>query len=717
MTVTATPHVAQISFLVDSQRREPARLLQDWPSLVDVAEATSTAGARVSVIQACTRTEHLEQNAVDYYFFSADPRAATVAATAELASLILKLRPDVLHVHGLCFPQDVVELARIAPTTPILLQDHASRVPRAWRVGRRRAWRRAFSAACGIAFCARDQSLPFAAAGMIDRRMQVYQIPESSSHFQPGSQTAARSQTGLAGDPCLLWVGHLNPNKDPLAVLDGVSAAVDELPGLQLWCCFGDALLRVAVVRRIERDPRLSGRVHLLGSVPHHQVELLMRAADFFVLGSHREGSGYSVIEALACGLPPLITAIPSFRALTANGSVGWLWPCGDSSNLSQGLVTLASRPRSQLRLAARAHFDRQLSFGSVGAALLGAYRDLMEQHAAVWQDSLAQPLLNTERESPVVSIILPTFNRLEYLRAALESVFAQTFRDWELLIVDDGSDTETREYLRTIAVPPQVRVLWLSHTGNPPLVRNCALRKARGEYVAFLDSDDVWMPGKLQSQLESLRDRTQCEWSYTGCTMVDGAGLALSGERAVQCPVVHGRILNSLLQEEALIVQSSVLVRRRLLEQVGGYDERLPICGDYELWIRLAARSEVDFIDESMVRVRRHDQHYAADVDALEDLRRALEKVQRSGVAVHLDAVLSKRRAGTSTAIARGYAKQKKRLRAFGTLASSFPYSWTSADWWIGAFAASAQALLPLTALEAVRRVWHGVRAGDSRT
>src|SRR2546423_477819 len=97
----------------------------------------------------------------------------------------------------------------------------------------------------------------------------------------------------------------------------------------------------------------------------------------------------------------------------------------------------------------------------------------------------------------PVVSIILPTFNRLKFLRPAVDSVFAQTFTDWELIIADDGSDAETSTYLATVDNPPRTRVLWRSHTGIPAAVRNAALREAAGTYVAFLDSDDLWVPQK----------------------------------------------------------------------------------------------------------------------------------------------------------------------------------------------------------------------------
>lgn len=372
-------HVAHIGFYVDPQRRDAARLLQDWPTLVDVAEAVQRSGVRVSVVQAGACAETLVRNGVSYHFFTASPEGAAAARATAAASLIRRLEPDVLHVHGLSFPAEVAALGAIAPRIPILLQDHASRLPRIWR---RWGWRQGFKAAAAVAFCSRQQSEPFVSAGLLDAGTQIYEVPESSSHFTPGDQAQARAHTHLAGDPCLLWVGRLNQLKDPLTVLDGVSAAARLLPHLQLWCCFGAAPLLERVRRRIA-DPLLRDRVHLLGQVPHERVEQMMRAADIFVSGSRLEGSGYALIEALACGLAPVVTDIPSFRSLTGDGRVGRLWACGDAYGLSRALVDIASRPRSSLRTEIRAFFESGLCFDAVGRTLAAVYAQLIHRSQA----------------------------------------------------------------------------------------------------------------------------------------------------------------------------------------------------------------------------------------------------------------------------------------------------------------------------------------------
>jgi glycosyltransferase involved in cell wall biosynthesis len=371
-------HVVQISFFNDPEGRSPAQLLDAWPSLVDVADAVCRSGVRVSVVQASPHSKRLTRNGVRYYFLPFGASLARMGAKAVCGELLRGLAPDVFHVQGLSFPRDVLALAAFAPGVPIVLQDHANRPPRIWR---RTLWRRGMSVVKGITFCALEQARLFTDAGLVHPQTRLYEIPESTSRFAPGDREEARRTTQIRGNPLVLWVGHLDANKDPLTVLDGISAATHVLPRLQLYCCFGVAPLLRAVQDRIATDSRLRDRVHLLGRVPHEKIEQLMRAADLFVLGSHREGSGYSLIEALACGLSPVVTDIPSFRSLTGAGAVGMLWPCGDPDALCAALQSVAARGGSEMRAAVRAHFERELSFEALGSKLAAMYADLVERN------------------------------------------------------------------------------------------------------------------------------------------------------------------------------------------------------------------------------------------------------------------------------------------------------------------------------------------------
>lgn len=362
-------HVAQINFLPVPEGRTHTEILEQWHSLVDIAEVAASGGTRVSVVQAAAREDLITRNGIDYHFV--DIRGLEVAKNRgrRYASLLADIKADVLHAHSLGFVEEAFAIAQCLPQLPIIIQDHADRLPRWWR---RLQWRRWYTAISGVAFTTTELAQPFARAGLFGPATRLFAIVESTSRFTLGSRAQARAQTGLYGDPCVLWVGHLNAHKDPLTVLDGVARAVEQLPELQLWCAFGTAPLLAEVQQRIERDPRLAGRVHLLGKVARARVGLLMQAADLFVSGSFGEASGYALLEALASGAMPVVTDIPSFRALTGDGRVGHLWPCGDAAGLAAALTRAAANRPSREQV--RAHFDATLSFTALGRQWAEAY-------------------------------------------------------------------------------------------------------------------------------------------------------------------------------------------------------------------------------------------------------------------------------------------------------------------------------------------------------
>jgi glycosyltransferase involved in cell wall biosynthesis len=305
---------------------------------------------------------------------------------------------------------------------------------------------------------------------------------------------------------------------------------------------------------------------------------------------------------------------------------------------------------------------------------------------------------------SPVVSIIVPTFNRLRFLRKTLASVFEQTFEDWELLIADDGSGAETRAYLQSIDSPPRVRVLWLPHSGKPAAARNAALREAKGEYVAFLDSDDLWTPEKLQTQIASLRGRAGRHWGYTRFVLVDESGNPTDWQRSRSWPVPDGWIFDNLVKSETVIAVPSVVVSRELLQRVGGFDEDLVMCEDYDLWLRLAAQSEVDAIDEPFTLVTRHREHSGSEIISFQDCARVFQKVLNLSGTEHLHSIVREKLAEVSYGLARSHAVCGDRIGAVRTLASSARYCWRYPRWWLGAMQAAAWAAAPQTAIRAVR-------------
>ncbi len=211
------------------------------------------------------------------------------------------------------------------------------------------------------------------------------------------------------------------------------------------------------------------------------------------------------------------------------------------------------------------------------------------------------------------VSIILPTYDRPQFLRRSVESVFAQSFTHWELVVADDGSAIETKAYLRGLQ-SRRIRVLYLTHTGNPSRVRNAALAIAKGKYVAFLDSDDIWAAAKLSRQIAALRASPRCRWSYTACDRIDSGGDRLSEAARATAVPRGGWIFEPLLGLELAVAMPTVVAERSLIEEIGGFDERQLYGEFHDLCLRLALRSEVVAVAEVLCSVRAHDQHYSAD-------------------------------------------------------------------------------------------------------
>lgn len=303
---------------------------------------------------------------------------------------------------------------------------------------------------------------------------------------------------------------------------------------------------------------------------------------------------------------------------------------------------------------------------------------------------------------TPAVSIILATFNRLELLRSSVDSVLGQTFRDWELIIADDGSDEPTRQFLESLASPGRVRVLWLDHSGRPAVARNAALREARGEYIAFQDSDDLWLPGKLETQMASLHRNPERAWSHTRFQLVDESGAPTAWTRRTGgWPTPGGWILDQLIRGETVIALPSVVASRRLLQQAGGFDERLNDTEDYELWLRLARLSEIDAVDELLTLVRRHDQHFSArPIEAFQAARTVIDRQLLSGDVEHLRSVLLRQRARVVVGLARSRAAAGNRRDASATLVSGARYYWRYPQFWRDALEAIALALTPRAVL-----------------
>lgn len=196
----------------------------------------------------------------------------------------------------------------------------------------------------------------------------------------------------------------------------------------------------------------------------------------------------------------------------------------------------------------------------------------------------------------------MPAFNAAAFISRAVDSVLAQTYADFEVIVVDDGSSDDTR----TIAAAYGGRVRLIAQPNRGPAgARNRGLQEARGRYVAFLDCDDYWLPGKLDRQVALLDAQPQVGFCSTMTAIVDMQGRPVA-DWACRCP--GDELLATLFVDSAAISGSTsgVLARRELIGAVGGFDETLRGFEDPDLWIRLAARTRYACIAEALTVVTR---------------------------------------------------------------------------------------------------------------
>src|SRR5262245_29771301 len=218
--------VVHASFRRDPLRRKPHELIAAWSTLTDVANAVASAGVDVAVVVPHAELAVLPVEGVPFHF------------GPNVISTVRQLKPEVIHINGLVSPLAIARTSKEFLPTPVLVQHHGGHAPVWWEIPLLRWGMRTVN---GVAFTAREQANLY--ASVLGKEIRVYDVLESSTHFTAGDRESARKATGLFGDPCVLWVGRLNKNKDPLTAFRSVARAYSELPDLQFWCCHGSSEL------------------------------------------------------------------------------------------------------------------------------------------------------------------------------------------------------------------------------------------------------------------------------------------------------------------------------------------------------------------------------------------------------------------------------------------------------------------------------------------
>lgn len=230
------------------------------------------------------------------------------------------------------------------------------------------------------------------------------------------------------------------------------------------------------------------------------------------------------------------------------------------------------------------------------------------------------------------VSVVIPVYNGRAFISSAVESALAQAPAVAEVLVCDDGSTDGTRELVESIG--GRVRLIRLPHSGDPSLVRNAGVERASGELVAFLDADDVWLPGKIEAQVAALAARPGVGLVCANALRQTAPGI-VEGLEPLLPPDAgsSGWVLDSLVVNN-FIVTSSVLAHRTVLLDAGLFsaDEHLPGVEDYDLWLRVACITQVAYLERPWLLYRDWGSSYRAEwspIETAQGLLRVLERVE----------------------------------------------------------------------------------------
>lgn len=245
------------------------------------------------------------------------------------------------------------------------------------------------------------------------------------------------------------------------------------------------------------------------------------------------------------------------------------------------------------------------------------------------------------------VSIIIPTYNSSQFLAAAIDSVFAQTFNDFEVLVIDDGSTDNTSETIKQYR--DSIRYIWQENSGVS-VARNNGIKESKGRYVAFLDADDTWFPNKLERQIAEMKQNPERKVCYSDFQAVDEYLKPFEKKRLYP----KSTALVDLLTQGNLVGSiCTVLCERTLFDVVDGFDSNLSQCADWDLLVRLAMLTDFIFIDEKLVTYRHHETNMSRNAALLE--RDSTFVLEKSFSSINLPTELISKR---NAAFARNYMK-----------------------------------------------------------
>jgi glycosyltransferase involved in cell wall biosynthesis len=348
------------SYVVTPEFKSPEAWIKRIRAYGGVQEALNQAHEVVSIEQIDYEGEYLK-NGVNYKFIRLSKSGRYFPR--KLHRYIQQLEPDVVVIQGLHFPLQLIQLRWfMGNKVKIIVQNHAEKPFDGLKKCLQR-WADHYADA--YLFASSSMGMDWIKRGNLRSAKKIHEVMEVSSVFYPLDKAVALAKTGLAENKVFLWVGRLNTNKGPLTVIKAFLKFAVHNPGAKLYMIYHTSELLEEINNLLDNN-RGAAAIVLVGKVPNDELLYWYNSADFIVSGSHYEGSGTAICEAMSCGCIPVVTSIFSFQMITDNGNCGVLYEAGNEAALLAALIQTQQMDIFAQRNRSLAYFKANLSFAAI---------------------------------------------------------------------------------------------------------------------------------------------------------------------------------------------------------------------------------------------------------------------------------------------------------------------------------------------------------------
>ncbi|HTD40047.1 MAG TPA: glycosyltransferase family 4 protein [Mucilaginibacter sp.] len=298
---------------------------------------------------------------VHYYFINFGKKKSLFPK--KLNRLVKSFSPDIVFLQGLHKPFQFIQLGvRLSKKTRVIAQHHAEKPLTGFKKILQRIADKYIDA---YLFASHSMGVDWVKKGNISSSDKIHEVMEVSSIFSPMNKAEAKQKTGVPDGIIFLWVGRLNDNKDPLTVLSAFLKFAEVAQGAHLYMVYHTEEL-LNEIKELLNNSVQKQAVTLIGKVPHDELQYWFNSADIILSGSHYEGSGTAVCEAMSCGCMPIVTDIDSFRMITNNGKCGFLYEAGNEAALLSTLHQIDKIDLAEKQKASLEYFRSKLSFEAI---------------------------------------------------------------------------------------------------------------------------------------------------------------------------------------------------------------------------------------------------------------------------------------------------------------------------------------------------------------